>query len=189
MAQFTWQSWGFSSVEMSTATRSKHVFVALCMTQLECRRHGQEGEPKQRIFADVSNDVLGMSRLTSTITAGMSEARSLRCFLQFAWDRSFRFPLWQTMCASGLSETNRERKRRGFRGPLSELLGSSASAYAKAHRPASSNSAPRLALVTSHRSAAIDARIEHRRGPRLEDLRFWQRRVPRPVTNVHDSGV
>jgi hypothetical protein len=102
---------------------------------------------------------------------------------------SFRLPLWQTMCASGLNETNRERRRRGFCGRLSELLGSSASAYTKAHRPASSNSVPRLALVTSHRPAAIDARIEHRRGPRLEDLRFWQRRVPRPVTNVHDSGV
>ncbi len=101
----------------------------------------------------------------------------------------FRFPLWQTMRASGLNETNAERKRRGFCSRLSELLGSSASAYAKAHRPASSNSVPRLALVTSYRPAAIDVRIEHRRGPRLEDLRFWQRRVPRPVTNVHDSGV
>ncbi len=53
---------------MSTATRSKHVFVALRMTQLERRRHGQEDEPKQRTFVDVSNDVLGMSRPTSTIT-------------------------------------------------------------------------------------------------------------------------
>ena len=60
---------------------------------------------------------------------------------------------------------------------------------AKAHQLASSDAAPRLALVTLHRFAAIDARIEHRRGPRLEDLRFWQRRVPRPVTNVHDSDV
>jgi hypothetical protein len=129
-----------SSVEMSNATRSKHVFVALCMTQLECRRHGQEGE--------MANGVCKRA-----------------------------------------NETKRKRTRRGFCGHLSELLGSSASAYAKAHRPASSNSVPRLALVTSHHLAAIDVRIEHKRRPRLEDLRFWQRRVPRPITNVHDSDV
>ena len=147
------------------ATESKHVFAALCETHLGRRRlTGNEARPKQRICAAVSNDVLGMGRPLRPERQGCQrQGTGASC----NWHESgrFRFPRWQTMCARGLNETNMERKRRGFHVRLNGLLGSSASAYAKAHRPASSNSAPRLALVTSHRPAAIDARIEHRRAP------------------------
>ncbi len=60
----------------------------------------------------------GKGSATSTRTAGMSEAG--HCSASCNWQEAgrFRFPLRQSMCASGLSETNRERKRRGLQRPL-----------------------------------------------------------------------
>src|ERR1043165_6746787 len=122
------------------------------------------------------------------LNAGNSaRGKSLQCFLQLAGGR--KAPI-----SAAAVNVRKRAKRTGREGGavysvrLSELLGSSLPTP-NAHRPASSNPAPRIALGHSHRPAATDASIEHRRRPRLEDLRFWRRRVPRPVTNVHDSGV
>ena len=51
IAQFTWQSWGFGFVAMSTATESKQALAALRGSQLGRRRLTvNEARPKEEGF-------------------------------------------------------------------------------------------------------------------------------------------